>query len=450
MKKLASPSKLASAPPVTPSNAGGRVLSFKESPVRTRRGLWPLADGYLESNVLGGFLRGLMWFVGLFLAFVLVSGAQKVAQHKMEPALLIQFIALQVPRIVVFTIPSALLFGTVSTFTEMSSRGEITALMAGGMSIGRMLRAPMTGAVVLAIVAFWLQESVVPQCELKRGTLAVSALKNAKASEIFPIIDKGENGKVDRIIQADDFDSKNVVLENPDVRVNQQDGTSIHIVAKSARWDKERSEWVFVKGQTSIEPSPGRSTKPGESGFSIMHFEEQSFRAEMALDPASLTKTARDLDGQLAAHNFEMVSLAELRVYRDNMVDRVHRTQDEFARAEKSGPLDAKQSAFFQKKIQFLKSESRAATFGMHDKWVTPLIVIAMVLIGAPLGVRPQRTASAGLALGLSLMVLLGYYIGWTLTSQWGKGGGGQPLVAAYLPFIVLMTMGTFLTWKKS
>ncbi|BCM89662.1 hypothetical protein IAD21_01509 [Abditibacteriota bacterium] len=443
VKKLAAPSNsVAPSPPA--SEAGPRVRSFKESPVRTRRGLWPLADGYLEANVLGGFLRGLMWFVGLFLAFVLVSGAQKVAQHKMDIGLLVQFIALQIPRIVVFTIPSSLLFGSVSTFTEMSSRGEITALMAGGMSIRRMLRAPLVAAIALAITAFWLQESIVPQCELKRGTLAVSALQNAKASQVFPIIDKGDNGRVDRIIWASDFDAKNVVLLNPDIRINQEDGTSIHITAKSARWDKMRGEWVFVQGETTNEPAPGKK------GFARLEFAEQSFRAEMSLDPASLSKSARDLPAQLADHNFEMVSLAELRTYRNDMIERIHRTQNEFADVQKIGQISPKQTEFFQKKIQFLKSESRAATFGIHDKWATPLVVFAMVLIGAPLGVRPQRTASSGLALGMSLMVLLGYYIGWTLTSQWGKGGGGQPLLAAYLPFITLASLGAFLTWKKS
>lgn len=449
MKKLAAPSNSVSATPPTSAKAE-RVLSFKDSPVRTRRGFWPLADGYLEGNVLGGFFRGLMWFVGLFLAFVLVSGAQKIAQHKMEPALLVQFIALQIPRIVVFTIPSALLFGTVQTFTEMSSRGEVTALMAGGMSIKRMLRAPLVAACVLAVVAYWMQEKVVPQCELKRGTLAVSAIQNAKASQIFPIIDKNDQGKVERLIQADDFDAKNLVLINPDIHIYDKDGSALHIVAKNAHWDKVRGEWVFVQGQTTREPAPGRTNKPGLGGFSILHFDEQSFRTEMSLDPASLSKSARDLDAQLMDHNFEMVSQAELRDYRERLWQRVQKTQGELDILQASGRNTKDQLNFFQKKIRYLKLEVRSATFGIHDKWATPLIVIAMVLVGAPLGVRPQRTASAGLALGLSLMVLLGYYLVWTLTSQWGKGGGGQPVVAAYVPFLILTGIGSFLTWKKS
>ena len=149
-----------------------------------------------------------------------------------------------------------------------------------------------------------------------------------------------------------------------------------------------------------------------------------------------MNKGARDLPGQLAAHNFEMVSLSELRAYRSELLNGV-------ATAKRVAPNDAKH-------IQFLQDEAGAATFGIHDKLATPLIVLAMVLIGAPLGVRPQRTASAGLALGLSLMVLLSYYIVWTLVSQWGKGGGTQPMLAAYLPFAILSGLGAFLTWKKS
>ncbi len=428
MKKLAAPSNPQSMP---------RTRSFKESPIRTRRGMWPLADGYLESNVVGGFLRGLTWFVGLFMAFVLVSGAQKVASQKMPLGVLFEFMLLQMPRIIVFTIPSSFLFGTVSTFTEMSSRGELTALMAGGMSLRRMLRAPLVAAVVLAGIAFWLQEKVAPQCELRRGALQVSMLKNAKASQIFPIVGKNSaTGKVEQLVQADDFDQKNLVLTRPDIRLYDPDGSALHITAQSARWDKARGEWVFVRGRTTREPAPGKDRNGLTGGYSVMQFDEQSFKTQFSLDPAQLNKDGRDLPGQLALHNFEMVSMQELAAYRATLATRASQTR-------RDDPRNTK-------KIGFLESEVRAATFGIHDKLATPLVVFAMLLIGAPLGIRPQRTASAGLALGLSLMVLLSYYIVWTLVTQWGKGGFPAPILAAYLPFLILTGLGALLIAQKS
>ena len=89
-------------------------------------------------------------------------------------------------------------------------------------------------------------------------------------------------------------------------------------------------------------------------------------------------------------------------------------------------------------------------TFGIHDKFATPLVCLAMMLIGAPLGIRPQRTASAGLAMGLSLGVLILYYLVWTLAMQWGKAGGEGPLVAAYLSFALTAGVGLVMVARKS
>lgn len=427
MKKLAAPS----SPPSASAPTVSRSRSFRESPIRTRRGLWPLADGYLESNVLGSFFRGMTWFVGLFLAFILVSGAQKIAKAHMPVSLLVQFILLQVPRLIVFTIPSSLLFGTVSTFTDMSSNGELMALRAGGMSLIRMLRAPLVSALVLAVIAFWLQESIVPQCEFRRGAISSGLLQNAKASDIFPIIDKGEDGKVKRVIQADDFDAEKLDLINPDIRINQVDGASLHITAKSAHWNQDQSTWIFKEGETTHEPVSGNAN----DRFYRNSFVEESFRTQMALSPDKMTKSGRDMEEQLADHNYEMISMANLSAYRSTLLSRLHQTQRE----------DSKNT----KKIADLKADARAATFGIHDKIATPLVVVAMILLGAPLGVRPPRSQSQGLALGLSLMGLLGYYLIWTLASHWGKGGAQQPILAAYLPFIIVVIVGSVLTWQK-
>jgi len=427
VKKLAAPSN-------TPSPAAP-IANFGNAPIKTRRYGWPIADGFLGSQVLAGFWRGLTWFVGLFLAFVIVSGAQKVAQQKMSMSLVFLFILLQLPRIIVFTIPASLLFGTVSTFTEMSGRGEVTALAAGGMSLRRMLRAPFVMAVVLAILGFWMQETIVPECELRRGQLGISALKSARASDLFPRIDKDFEGNVKQEIRATGFDLQKIELTRPYIWLNRPDGSSVQITAQSAHWDEPQKAWVFVQGTTRTLPSLSNP----KSGFAALpitaQFTKQTF-PDLTLDPRKLGQTTRNAQDAFDAHTYEMVSLKELWAYRIQLAARLRETQV----APTPDP----------KQVKFLKGEVRAATFGIHDKLSVPLLIMAMILVGAPLGVRPQRTASSGLALGLSLMVLLGYYIVWTLVSTWGKGGGQQPIVAAYLPCAILFALGLFLTWKKN
>ena len=52
--------------------------------------------------------------------------------------------------------------------------------------------------------------------------------------------------------------------------------------------------------------------------------------------------------------------------------------------------------------------------------------------------------------MGLSLIVMLGYYIFWTICSQMGKGGIALAEVVAYLPLVVLLGIGSVLIAQKS
>ena len=96
-----------------------------------------------------------------------------------------------------------------------------------------------------------------------------------------------------------------------------------------------------------------------------------------------------------------------------------------------------------------IRTRIRSLTFGIHDKIATPLICIAVILIGAPLGVRPQRSGG-GFAMGLSLAALLLYYVLWSWVSQIGKAGLGNPVALAYSPLFLTLLIGAILMKLKS
>lgn len=389
---------------------------------------------------MGGFVRGLIWFVGLFFAFAIVTAARRMSEDGMTSVLALQFILLQMPRILLFTLPASLLFGTVSAFNELSSKGEITALGAGGMSLSRMLRAPLVLGAILSLTAFWLQEVLVPGAELQKTRIAGAAIKRAKASQVFPITDKRKDGTIARTIQVKDFDLEKRVLYEPYIQIHRADGTTeLTIYAEEARWNPQTKEWQFLRGQSFANRSikePISKTAP----FSIpTTFDSWSFKTNVVPNPDELQSNRRSVQSELKSHNFEMVSRQDLLRYRrDNQNLLLN-----FPKIKNPPPELAEKAAK-------APGEINAATFGLHDKIATPLIVLAFVLIGAPLGVRPQRTASPGLAMGLSLMILLGYYMVWTLCSFWGKGGGVFPSIAAYFPVFLIGGLGALMVWKKN
>jgi lipopolysaccharide export system permease protein len=401
----------------------GVATPDRDAPPRAtaRRGLprlLPIADSYLMWRVAGAALHGLMWFAGLFLLFAIATGAKKIAQDHVPFMVGVEGILLQMPRIVLFTIPASLLYGTVQTFVDMSSKGEVTALLAGGMSLPRMLRMPLAFALVSAIFAFWLQESIVPTAEFKKGQLLAKAIQNAGVQEGFFIVDKRSDGSIERIMQAASFDPKNRVLIKPVIQMLRPDFTvETEIKADRAIWDTNKKVWHFYKAEAKVNTN---DTGPDKAYSVPMSYNE--VEVNYGPNPEEMKNSVRSLTDNLQEGNFEMVSWKDLKAYR-SVLKRLPNPDD--------------------KRIN-------AATYGIHDKFATPLVCLAMVLIGAPLGIRPQRTAAAGLALGMSLVVLILYYLVWTICTQVGKGGAGTPLIVAYLPFVLTAGIGAVLVKQKS
>lgn len=409
--------------------AAQRTNSSK-SEIRSTYG-WPitLADRYLVTQVAGASLRGLLWFAGLFLAFAIVTGAKRIVQDEIPFFIAIQMVLVQIPRIVLFTIPASLLYGTVQTFTEMSAKGEITALFSGGMSLARMVRAPLIFAGLMVICAFYLQEVLVPGSEFRKAQLLREGTSRLGIIEGFKVVSPPGSGSIERIVQADSFDASKKIFYNPVIQIFRADRTlEFEVKAERALWDAASTSWVFEKG---VMKTKSDGTGGLQATFeSLNRFEKLSVATDKLPQPDTFQDASKGIEQQMRANNFEMASWQDLAAYRERL-----KKEKELLTPENQRRVD--------KSIY-------AVTFGIHDKFATPLICLALILVGAPLGVRPQRTASAGLAMGLSLVALIAYYLVWTLSSQIGKGGAPFPLIPAYLPLVVTTTIGLVLMLRKS
>jgi lipopolysaccharide export system permease protein len=90
-----------------------------------------------------------------------------------------------------------------------------------------------------------------------------------------------------------------------------------------------------------------------------------------------------------------------------------------------------------------------SVTYGIHDKIAMPFVCIFLVLIGAPLAMRPQRS-SGGFSMGLSLVVLLVFYVLWTWALAIGRDGRINPVLIGYMPVGITAIVGLVLFWKKN
>ncbi|HKV70333.1 MAG TPA: LptF/LptG family permease [Gemmatimonadales bacterium] len=107
---------------------------------------------------------------------------------------ILEVFVLSIPFIVAMTIPMAVLVAVLHTVSRLAQDNEITAMKAGGVSIGALLRPLLAGATVLAVLAFVWNDQLLPRSNHRLRTLLVDiqrkkpsfALKEEAINEVVP------------------------------------------------------------------------------------------------------------------------------------------------------------------------------------------------------------------------------------------------------------------------
>ncbi|HKJ86985.1 MAG TPA: LptF/LptG family permease, partial [Gammaproteobacteria bacterium] len=121
----------------------------------------------VDRFLIGGFFArsGLMLFMltGIYLLSETLNYSGKLGKGGFGAPDLALYLALRVPGIIVEMAPFGVLLGTLVLLGELARYAELTALRAGGVSLPRIARPMLFGGVVIAGIAFVLNDSVAGQ-----------------------------------------------------------------------------------------------------------------------------------------------------------------------------------------------------------------------------------------------------------------------------------------------
>ncbi len=406
-----------------------------QRPMRRLGPRFKIIDSYLLRCLASSTVRGLLWFGGLLVMVAVITAARKASDQSLPLSSMIQLIYLQLPRVFLFSLPMGVLYGTTEAFTELSGNGELTAIFAAGASLRRLLQMPLCWGIALTLFSFFVQDALVPRAEVAKNQVVansvMAALGNGKL--IYQDPPPGQ-GSLRRIVQAQRFDPKTNTLTRPVVQIFDADQRlALQISAERGIWNRDTNRWKFMHGQLTIFPtqnanaSSTRKHVDNANNSASMSSEFDELERNEAPAPGVLSGATKTLRQHMEHGDFEMTTFSQLWNYRAQLMEQ--------------GPDADQTSANHQKLLRVL-------TYGLHDKIATPLICLCLVLVGLPLGLRPQR-AGAGFAVGSSMIVLLLYYSLWTWTSTAGVQGQGNPLVLAYIGPFVIALVGLALLWRK-
>jgi lipopolysaccharide export LptBFGC system permease protein LptF len=359
-------------------------------------------------------------FAGLVFVFAVVAGAREGGEP-LEASVWLRVLALQMPRVLSFTLPMALLYACVKAFSELSERGELVALSAAGQGWPRVMRAPLLLGALAGLGALFLQEWAVPRSEQARRLVLQSAAQSRARSGFQMTHTDSGTGSGDgfrQIVNARTADFARALLHAPVVKELRPDGSlRRQIVATRGHWDDRAANMIFEGGW--VLELPAFSVRAKGVKIQVRPFERLEVRGFPPPERWSGVRTLREM---IAAGQFEALSLSELQAER---------------------AMTSRQARSIVPRSESPRSDALVPTltFAIHDRLAAPLVCVALVLIGCPLGVRAPRAPSIS-PLGRALMVLLVYFAVWLTASYFGKSGAPIPLLWAYLPLLLLIGAG--------
>jgi len=136
-----------------------------------------ILDKFILKQIIEVFVLGVIVFTSIiFASDTFISLIKQISAYGMPFNIAFMIILLNLPAVIVMTIPMSVLFSTVMTVNKMCLQSEITIMKACGISIKRIARPIFLFSVIMALFTFFINETIVPMTTSQSKTLALYAL----------------------------------------------------------------------------------------------------------------------------------------------------------------------------------------------------------------------------------------------------------------------------------
>lgn len=361
--------------------------------------LLPLAimDRYILAALIWPFIFGVAAFAGIGLSVgTLFDLVREVTESDLAIATAFQIWVLQIPRYVVLALPMSTLFTALMAYSRLSGDSEIIALQSCGVSLYRLVAPAILFSVLVMTLTLLGNEFIAPTTNYYATTTLQRALnQEPPAFQAQNIVYREfAKHKLSRVFFAHRFDG--AYMRDLSVLSFAQGQLSQIITAKSAAWNPDNDTWEFFQGAIY-------DLGANHSYQNVVQFEQQRLRLPRA--PLDLATQRRQPEQMNVAQTQKLLKLVE--------------------------------STGDQKRTQQLQVE-------VQQKYAFPVVCVVFGLVGAALGLRPQRT-SASRGFGISIVIIFSYYLLFFITSSFGMAGILPPVIAAWLPNCLGLLIGGLL-----
>lgn len=363
-----------------------------------------ILDKYIMRQVIEIFIMGIVIFTSIiFASDTFITLIKQITLYGIPFNVALMIVLLNLPQVIVMAIPMSVLFSTVMTLNKLSLSSEITVMRACGIGLNRIAKPIFIFAAVMSLFTFIVNETIVPITNSQSKTLAVWALgqkniPNGKQNFTFKETKSTQEGgnSIKRLFfvqRCEDNILKNVTV----VDFSEKDALKV-IQSQTGKTSPEG--WQFIKG----------------AAYTMTKKENILNSVWFAQTTADFGMDVKDKLTEDEATQYNVVALWK---YIENNSKKHH---------------DPKTHSLF--KIE------------LHNKFAFPFTTMVLVLLGVPLAITPPRVRyNRGFL--FSILIIFLYYLLRALSISLGEEMKIAPLLAAWVPNVILFILGSILYYRK-
>jgi len=376
----------------------------------------PLIDRWLLGQIIPPMIFAISAFTVISLSVgVMFDLIRKIVEFGLPLFLALKILFLSLPSFLVLSFPMAVLLSTLLAYGKLSSNSELLALKSLGIKTSRIISPAIALSIFMTGLTFYFNDNLVPRSNklaettLRAGIGSSFSGETQKYNIMFARYGSRINASskkptksnthLTHIFYASLFE--NNIMKGVTVLDYSREDIQQILKADSAKFDKKNSSWIFSEGSiVSIDPR-GQTTN--------IKFKEYTYPfVEGPLELAKVPKDATEM------------------------------TLKQALEAEK-----------IYKKTGNLK-EIRRIQVRIQEKFTLPFACLVFGLIGSSLGSKSNLRSSKSQGFGLSVILILIYYVMSFIFSSFGVKGILPPIFAAWLPVFISLAGGIYLLRKSS
>ncbi|MCY3552180.1 MAG: LptF/LptG family permease [Candidatus Poribacteria bacterium] len=365
---------------------------------------------YILKEFFPPFIIALICFTFILIFDDLFRLTNLFVKKGISPLYLVELLIYVMPATIVLSLPMAALVAILLALGRLSTNNEIIAMKAHGVAFHHLMLPFLVVVGLLSIVDLVLMDYALPQANLAYAALKRDIQRHNPAFVLEEATVMKELETEGKLWMYESTDRKSGRMQN----VKIWDG----IWGGRPRFSHAQEATLgFENGRAMLTLYDGRTYEPttdNSDGYRVTKFQQQNLALQLT----------EDLErGTFQNQTPRSMRIAQLGAFVDTL----------------EGALQtSKNPEFTLKKLRFAQVE-------YHKKFSIPFACLAFGLMGIPLGLMVKQSGKM-IGFGIGLVVILVYYLLLQVGQSTGLNGILSPVLAMWLPNIVIGVFGIALS----